>query len=134
MLTRNEMIRHGEAWIAAWNRRDIDHVASGFAEGAIFRSPLAAKATGSDELSGREAIRAYWQSALARIGRLHFRPIAMICDEQSQTMVIHYEAELDGPPRRACEIFRFGPGGKIAGEALYGHGPADPASDIAKAE
>lgn len=120
MLTRDQMIEHGKAWIAAWNRRDVETVAAAFAADAIFRSPMAAKVTGSDVLSGRDAIRAYWQKALAGISHLHFRVLDMICDETTQTMVVHYEAELDGSPRRACEIFRFGEGGKISGEALYG--------------
>jgi ketosteroid isomerase-like protein len=121
MLTRDEMLRHGEEWIAAWNRRDVDAVLDGFAEGAIFRSPLAAKFAGSDTLGGKAAIRAYWQSALKQITHLHFRPITMICDETAQVMVVHYEAELNDSLRRACEIFHFGPDGKRAGEALYGH-------------
>lgn len=121
MLTRDQMLSHGEEWIAAWNRRDAEAVLAGFADDACFRSPKAAKITGSDELVGRQAIRDYWQVALGRIGHLRFRPIAMICDEAGQSMVIQYEAELDGSVLRACEIFRFGPGGKVAGEALYGH-------------
>ncbi|MCA1908865.1 MAG: nuclear transport factor 2 family protein [Magnetospirillum sp.] len=127
MLTRDQMIEHGEAWIAAWNRRDVEGVVAGFAADAVFRSPLASTVTGSGELRGRDTIRAYWRSALDRVGHLHFRALAMICDETSQTMVVHYEAELDGPPRRACEIFRFGPHGKMSGEALYGHGAQAPA-------
>jgi steroid delta-isomerase len=115
------MLRHGEDWIAAWNRRDADAVLGGFAEGAIFRSPFAAKMTGSDTLSGKATIRAYWQSALNQINHLHFRPITMICDEIAQVMVVHYEAELNSSVLRACEIFQFGPDGKQAGEALYGH-------------
>lgn len=121
MLTRNQMLRHGEDWIAAWNRRDSEAVLAGFADNAIFRSPLAAKMAGSDTLSGKGEIRAYWQSALTRIGHLHFRPISMICDEIAQVMIVHYEAELDSSVLRACEIFHFGPEGKLAGEALYGH-------------
>lgn len=45
----------------------------------------------------------------------------MVCDETAQAMVIHYEAELDASVMRACEIFQFGPAGKVTGEALYGH-------------
>lgn len=121
MLTRDEMIHHGEAWIAAWNRRDIESVLSEFSDKAVFRSPFAARNGGSDTLRGKEAIRAYWEAALQRIERLRFRPIDFVCDEAMQMMVVHYEAELDGPPRRACEIFQFGPDGKQSGEALYGH-------------
>jgi ketosteroid isomerase-like protein len=120
MLTRDQMLSHGEDWIAAWNRRDAEAVLAGFADDAVFRSPIAARVVGSERLCGREQIRAYWQNALSRIAHLQFRPITMICDETAQVMVVHYEAELDASVMRACEIFHFGPNGKIAGEALYG--------------
>lgn len=125
-LTRQQMLHHGQDWIAAWNRRDAEAVLAGFAEGAIFRSPMAARIAGTDLLHGRPEIGEYWHAALAQIGHLHFRPVAMICDEAAQAMVVHYEAELDASVMRACEIFRFGPGGKVAGEALYGHAAALP--------
>ncbi|MFO1104754.1 MAG: nuclear transport factor 2 family protein [Amaricoccus sp.] len=120
-LTRGQMLRHGEAWIAAWNRRDLEQILAGFADDATFRSPFAAGIAGTDLLIGKARIRACWQAALDRIGHLRFRLIDMVCDEATQTLAIQYEAELDAPPRRACEIVRFGPAGKQAGEALYGH-------------
>lgn len=136
MLSREQMVRHGEVWIEAWNRRDAEAVLAGFAEDAVFRSPMAARIAGTDLLEGKMGIRAYWQAALDRIRHLHFRLIGLVCDETAQVMVIHYEAELDASVMRACEIFQFGPAGKVAGEALYGHAaerlapgsPSDPAS------
>lgn len=121
MLSREQMIRHGEEWIEAWNRRDAEAVLAGFAEDAVFRSPMAARIAGTDQLEGKMEMRAYWQAALDRIRHLHFRLISMVCDETAQAMVIHYEAELDASVVRACEIFQFGPAGKATGEALYGH-------------
>jgi len=120
-LSREQMVRHGEEWIEAWNRRDAEAVLAGFAEDAVFRSPMAARIAGTDQLEGKMEMRAYWQAALDRIRHLHFRLISMVCDETAQAMVIHYEAELDASVMRACEIFQFGPAGKAAGEALYGH-------------
>lgn len=120
MLTRDQMLRHGNDWVSAWNRRDLEAVLVSFAENAIFRSPMAEKFGGSDLLGGKSAMKAYWKAALAKLHHLHFRPIAMICDEAAQAMVVHYEAELDNSILRACEIFHFGTGGKLSGEALYG--------------
>ena len=122
-LSRAEMIQHAQDWIAAWNRRDVAAVASAFAPDARFRSPLARQMTGRAELHGREAIARYWTDALARIGHLSFRLQDVVCDEPGQTMVVVYEATLDGPPRRACEIFRFENGLKREAEALYGDAP-----------
>jgi len=35
-------------------------------------------------------------------------------------LAIHYEAELNGELRRACEHYHFRQGRKVSGEALYG--------------
>ncbi len=106
-LTRDEMLHHAQAWIAAWNRRDVEAVASAFSEEARFRSPIALQLTGHATLDGRPAIRAYWEQALARIDTLDFRLLAAICDELAQRMVVHYEARIGATTRRACEIFVF---------------------------
>ena len=120
MFTRDEMLIHGNDWISAWNRKDIEKVLAGFSEDAIFCSPMAARLASAGVLNGKNAIRSYWRAAVAELSHIHFRPLAMICDETAQAMVIHYEAELDEVTLRACEIFDFADGCKIAAEALYG--------------
>ncbi len=126
-LTREQMLHHAEAWIAAWNRRDVEAVLSAFADNARFRSPFALQVTGRAALEGGPAIEAYWRQALARIERLEFRLLVAICDEPGQRMVVHYEATLGDTTRRACEIFVFRGGLKIEAEALYGDTAALPA-------
>jgi len=59
-------------------------------------------------------------SVPAEISHLRFRLIAAVADEVAQMAVVHYAADRDEPPRRACEIFRFAGELKIAGEAPYG--------------
>lgn len=120
MLTRDQMVRHADDWIAAWNRRDLHAVLKAFAPDATFRSPTALTLTGSSFLEGREAISAYWSLAIARLNKLNFTLIDVVCDTVEQSMMVLYEAELDCPPRRACEIFKFRDGKKSSGEALYG--------------
>lgn len=120
MFTRDEMLSHGNDWISAWNRKDIEKVLAGFSEDAIFCSPMAARFGNSGTLNGKNVIGSYWRAAVSELGHIHFRPLAMICDETAQAMVIHYEAELGDSTLRACEIFNFADGRKIAAEALYG--------------
>jgi steroid delta-isomerase len=120
MLSKDEMISHAEAWIAAWNRRDIDAVIAEFAPDAVFRSPKAIQFAGESILHGRDAIASYWSSALARVNQLQFTLISVICDPVDQSMVVLYSAEIEGVSRRACEIFWFRDGAKLSGEALYG--------------
>jgi len=119
-LTRAEMIAAAQAWIAAWNRRDVEAVLAGFDPAATFRSPLAERTTGVAEIVGTEALRAYWENALADIDTLHFTLLDSLCDEERQGLAIHYEAEFNGKLQRACELFAFRAGKKICGEVLYG--------------
>lgn len=132
-LTREQMHAHAQAWISAWNRRDVEAVLSAFTDDARFRSPIALQMTGSATLEGRPAIEAYWRAALGRIERLEFRLLAAICDEPGQRMVVHYEATLGDTTRRACEIFVFRGGLKIEAEALYGDTVALPGGGAAGA-
>ena len=50
-LNRVEMTAEAQAWIEAWNRRDVEAVLAGFDTVATFRSPLAERATGSAQIA-----------------------------------------------------------------------------------
>lgn len=119
-LTRADLHELAQDWVAFWNARDLDRILAGFAPGASFRSPHAKAITGSDLVVGREAMRLYWEMALARIGELHFSLIEPVCDEEGQSLAVYYEARLDERRLRACEVFHFEQGLKISGEAFYG--------------
>jgi len=123
-LNGDEMLSHAREWIAAWNRRDLAAVLLPFDENASFRSPYAQAVVGSTVLSGKAALETYWTKALQRIAKLEFELLSVVCDVDAQVMVVHYLASLDGPPRRACELFRFERGRKVYAEALYGGGHA----------
>ncbi|MBO9624103.1 MAG: nuclear transport factor 2 family protein [Sphingomonas sp.] len=61
-------------WCAAWNAHDLDAVLAHFHEDAVFTSPVAAKLlpeTGG-RITGKAALRAYWEEGLRRIPDLHF--------------------------------------------------------------
>lgn len=119
-LGREEMLRHAEAWIAAWNRRDLDAVLADFSDQAEFRSPRARAVTGSAHLEGKAALAGYWQAGLAELRSLRFTLLSATCDVEAQRMVVHYIARLNDRPLRACEIFQFQDGQKVQAEALYG--------------
>jgi hypothetical protein len=63
-----------QRWLAAWNAHDLDAVLALFHDDVVFTSPLAAKVVPASEgvLRGKEALRAYWSAALARVPDLHF--------------------------------------------------------------
>ena len=115
------MLEHAAAWIAAWNRKDIDTLMEHFAADAVFVSPRARELTGSATVSGSAAIRSYWLAAMARAERFDFRLDRALWDEQVRELVVVYVSSRDGVRRRACEIMRFDRDGRqVYGEALYG--------------
>jgi steroid delta-isomerase len=120
-MTYDAMMRFAEAWVSAWNRRDVDAVLAHYAEEAQFVSPVAGAVVGRPVLRDKQELAAYWHGALARIATLEFRLDHAAWDERRRELVVVYEANLDGERKRACEIMRFDPAGRqIGGEALYG--------------
>ena len=120
-MTRAEMLRHAEEWIAAWNRGDVERVLADFAERARFVSPRAALIVGKAELHGKAAIGAYWRRAIEKNGVPRFRLDSVICDPERREMVVIYDRLNDGTVVRACEFMRFDKNSKqIEGEAMYG--------------
>jgi steroid delta-isomerase len=109
------------AWIAAWNQRDIDAVLSHYAETATFVSPKAEDIIGRAELRGKAELRRYWTIASGQIKTLVFTHDRALWDPLQRTLTILYVATIDGVARRATEIVSFNAAGEIEhGEALYG--------------
>jgi ketosteroid isomerase-like protein len=113
--------RHAEAWIAAWNRGDVDRVLADYVEDACFVSPRAKQLTGRAEIRGKQALATYWRRAMARHGTPQFRLDHVICDPECNEVVVIYDRLNEGATTRACEIMRFDAQGRqIHGEAMYG--------------
>lgn len=73
--------RHfAQAWVAAWNARDLDQVLAHYEEDFVFQSPMITVVTGepSGRLQGKAAVRAYWAAALARLPDLHFELVDVL--------------------------------------------------------
>ncbi len=120
-MTRDEAERFEIEWIAAWNRNDVEAVVSHFDEKARFTSPRAAATVGTATVDGKDALRAYWLAAVARISSRHFTFDHAAWDPERRQLAVVYNAQIDGKTTRAVEIMRFDPAGKVVeGEALYG--------------
>jgi len=64
-----------EAWFDGWNRHDLAAVTAHYAPDVEYHSPfVAALADPSGRLTGRPALAAYFEAALARYPDLHFDP------------------------------------------------------------
>ena len=119
--TYDAMMRFADAWIAAWNRRDVEAVLAHFAEEAQFTSPVARSVVGRAVLRNKQELADYWRGALSRIATLEFRLDHAAWDERQRELVVVYEANLNGEKKRACEIMRFDAAGRqVSGEAMYG--------------
>jgi ketosteroid isomerase-like protein len=63
------------AWFDAWNRHDLEAIASHYATDVDYYSPFVADLTGgTGRLQGVEAVTDYFRSALERFPDLHFDP------------------------------------------------------------
>jgi len=120
-VTRAEVDAFVAGWIDAWNRRDIEAVLAHFADGVTFTSPVAAAITGSATVRGKDAIRAYWQAALARSTRLVFTLDHALWDTEGRELAIVYERDADGARSRMCEMLAFDAAGRVVrGEVMHG--------------
>jgi hypothetical protein len=73
-MTHDEALAWARRWIDDWNRHDVEAVLAHFADDVEFVSPVAATVTGdpSGVVLGKDALRAYWTTALGSRPDLHF--------------------------------------------------------------
>jgi ketosteroid isomerase-like protein len=108
-------------WVQAWSNRDVDGVAACFADNVRFVSPRAAEVTGNPVVVGRQALRDYWQRAVASTKSIVFSLDHVLEDVGGEHIVIVYTSDIDGQRKRACEFMQFNNEGKVvAAEAMHG--------------
>ena len=96
-------------------------VLSHFRDDCEFETPIAATITNSARLRGKEALRNYWEAALARIKSLHFVLEDYVWDQEQRRLVVVYRSHTDGRVTSCVELMQFDPDGKqIYGRAYYG--------------
>jgi hypothetical protein len=109
-----EAIEFADRWVAAWNAHDLDLVLNHFTDDVVFTSPVAAQVVpdSAGVLRGKDALRAYWSTALSRIPDLHFDVVAVYAGIDH--VVINYRNHVGG---LVCEVLRLS--GSLVSE---GHG------------
>ena len=108
-------------WVRAWSNRDVDAIVACFADNVRFVSPRAAEVTGNPVVVGRQALRDYWQRAVANTKSIVFSLDQVLEDAGGEHIVIVYTSDIDGQRKRACEFMQFDDEGKIvAAEAMHG--------------
>ncbi|HTZ12846.1 MAG TPA: nuclear transport factor 2 family protein [Mycobacterium sp.] len=79
-----------EAWLTAWNRRDIDAVLAHFHDDVVFTSPVAVQVMPDSDgvVRGKAALREYWCAALKAMPFLRFELVGIYQGES--VLVINY--------------------------------------------
>ncbi len=103
-MTDQEANQFARTWIEDWNSHSLDRILSHYTEDFAMSSPFIIEflQEPSGCLVGKKAIRAYWQSALARMPELHFELTALYVGANS--LAIHYTNQQG---RLATEVFWF---------------------------
>jgi len=120
-MTREQAEVFAASWASAWNAGAVETVLEHFADDVVFASPTALAVVGTPTVRGKDALRAYWNAALARIGSLHFTVDHVVWDPTRQELSIVYTSNADQHIRRVAEHLRFDQRGKVvAGEVFHG--------------
>ena len=125
-MTRENSEAFASRWVEAWNRRDVDAVLEHFREDVVFTSPTALAVVGSPIVQGKDALRAYWTAALARIGSLRFTMDYVLWDPARRELAIIYTSDIDGRIRRVSENLMFNESGQVLAAEVF-HGVPGPA-------
>lgn len=106
----HDATRFAQDWVAAWNSHDLERILSHYADDFAITTPMIKTLLGveSGTLTGKQAIREYWQAGLAKIPDLHFKLIEVTTSPGS--IAIYYEAILG---KRAIEVMFFNPQGLV---------------------
>lgn len=116
MITPAQARQLATRWIAAWNSHDLDAILDLYRADFTMSSPYIAKLTAeaSGTLRGREAVGAYWRTALEKYADLHFNLKAVYCGADS--LIISYHSNRSGD---AVEILFVADDGLIARAAAH---------------
>jgi len=120
-MTREQCEKFATIWAEAWNHRAIDAVLEHFVEDVVFTSPTAAAVVGSPVVRGKQALRAYWTTALRRITSLHFTVDRVLWDPASRELAIVYTSEINGSAKRVSENLTFNEDGRVVTAEVF-HG------------
>jgi steroid delta-isomerase len=119
--TAEEARAFAEQWAAAWNELAIERVLSLFDEHVSFTSPTALAVVGTPSVQGKQALRKYWNEAVARVGSLRFTVDRVLWDASSQELAIVYDSEIGGRRKRVSENLIFGAHGRVVRAEVF-HG------------
>jgi ketosteroid isomerase-like protein len=113
------------AWAESWNRRALEEVLAHFHVDVVFTSPTALAVTGSAVVHGRDALRAYWNTAMTKIHSLQFTVDRVLWDAARRELAIIYTADINGSAKKVSENLAFDEAGEVIAAEVF-HGVAMP--------
>lgn len=119
-MTHAEALAFAREWVAAWNAYDLNRVLAHYADDFTMTSPYIAAIAGepSGILRGKEAVGAYWRSALGRFPDLRFELTGVLVGVN--TVAICYTGVRG---MRACEVLTFDADGRVVRAVAHYDGP-----------
>jgi hypothetical protein len=120
-MTYDDARAFADDWAAAWNELAVERVLSHFDENVAFTSPTALAVMGVATVSGKQALRDYWNRALARVESLRFAVDRVLWDAGTRELAIIYDSEINGRRKRVSENLTFGVDGLVVRAEVF-HG------------
>ena len=110
-MTREEVWKLAEHWIAAWNARDLDLIMTHYEDAIELTSPVAAQLLGMPDgkVVGKANLKAYFQRGLEAYPELYFRLEGVFLGVNS---VVVFYANQKGT--HTAEFMEFSVTGKVA--------------------
>ncbi|HRF44900.1 MAG TPA: nuclear transport factor 2 family protein [Candidatus Competibacteraceae bacterium] len=97
-------------WLDAWNTHDLPRILAHYTDDFEMNSPVITNVMGIPEgqLTGKQAVGAYWAKALELFPNLRFEPICTMIGVNS--IVIYY---VGATGKRVAEVFSFNTAGLV---------------------
>jgi hypothetical protein len=103
MITKEFAAQFSTEWVDSWNAHDMERILSHYTDDFEMASAYIIQIAGepSGKLKGKDAVGAYWRTALERMPTLHFEHFSTLVGVESIT--IYYK----GARGMAAEVFFF---------------------------
>ena len=110
ILTEAEARQFAKDWVRAWNSHDLDAIVAHYGPDVVLTSPVAARLLGdqSGTVTGREALRSYFQRGLEAFPNLAFELVDVMWGLSS--VVLYY---VNQKGTKSGEFMEFDGSGKI---------------------
>lgn len=111
----------GRAWLAAFNAGDLDALIALYADDCTHTSPKlrAQRPESGGEIRGKDALRAWWADAFARLPGLRYAERAVTADDSRVVLEYVRHAPHD-PPYPVAEAFDVRDGKIVASRVYHG--------------